>query len=177
MGTCVAHLRSTQYGVGEFQGPRPTATPGEGGPVEPLSQPPSSPPPSNEAPGAGPTTSTAGRLKSLKHVISHMNLANPVHHPFFFWYWSPACFPDPPPPLTHTGSKGPPPPELQWTVGPTGLAAPDGRPGPHRPHANAPSAPSSARLPHGPFATAVLATDAWRVFRPGLCLVGAGVWG
>ena len=29
-----------------------------------------------------------------------------------------ACFSRPPPrPLIHTGSKGPPPPELQWTAG------------------------------------------------------------
>ena len=55
---------------------------GEGGP---LSLFPRAPPPlSHQAPRAGPTTSTSGRLKSLKHVISHINLANPVHHPFFW---------------------------------------------------------------------------------------------
>ena len=54
---------------------------GGGGHFGPLSQ---TPPPSNSAPRAGPTTSTAGRLKSLKNVILHIKLANPVDHPFFF---------------------------------------------------------------------------------------------
>ena len=100
-------------------------------PFEPLSQTP--PSPSNSAPRARPTTSPAGRLKSLKHVSLHINLANPVHRPsppptkHLFWThvnggkYCPAlraCFPDPPPPI-HTGSKPPPPPppELQFTAG------------------------------------------------------------
>ena len=54
------------------------------------------PPPSNLAPRAGPTTSTAGRLKSLKHVT---NLANPAHHQSNGGEQGPtlrACYPDPP---------------------------------------------------------------------------------
>ena len=59
----------------------------------------------------------------LKHVILHIKLANPVHHPFFFLAMGTiksgpsSRFSRPPPPLIHTGSKGPPPPEVQWTVG------------------------------------------------------------
>ena len=80
----------------------------------------------------------AGRLKSLKRVISHINLANPVHHLFFFFgpgdKQGPAlraCFPDPPPPPIHTASKGPPPPDLQWTAGPVQPAPYEGSPSGH----------------------------------------------
>ena len=59
----------------------PTATSGEGGPLSLFPRP---PPPSHQAPRAEPTISTAGRLKSLKHVTLHINLANPVHHPLFW---------------------------------------------------------------------------------------------
>ena len=80
------------------------------------------PPPSNEAPRAGPPTSTARRPKSLKHMTLHMNFAHPVHHPFF-WPWghirpgASNLFSGPPPPLIHTASKAPLPPELHWTAG------------------------------------------------------------
>ena len=84
--------------AGVVRGPRPTTTPGERGPLSLFPRPP--PPPSDWAPRAGPTKSTAGRLK---RVISHINLANPVHHLFFFFgpgdKQGPAlrtCFPDPP---------------------------------------------------------------------------------
>ena len=88
---------------------------GRGGPLS-LSDP---PPPSTEACRAGPTRSPAGRLK---HVILHRNLANPVHHPFFFWPRgqtrpspSPVFQTPPPPPNSHR-LEGPPP-AVQWTAG------------------------------------------------------------
>ena len=101
-------------------GPAAQCDSGEGGSLSLFPRP---PPPSNWAPRAGPTTSTAGRLKLLKHVILHINLAHPVHHPSFFGNAENKVRPfeyvlqTPPPPLIHTGSKGPPPPELQWTAG------------------------------------------------------------
>ena len=57
----------------------------------------------------------------LKHVILRINLANPVY-PFFLAMEKNKVRPfepvfQTPPPLIHTGSKGPPPPELQWTAG------------------------------------------------------------
>ena len=92
---------------------------GGGGGFEPLSQTP--PPPSNQAPRAGPTKSTAGRLKSLKHVILHVNLANAVHHPFFLALGTNKdrpCEPvfQTPPPLIHT--EGPHSPGVVMDRGP-----------------------------------------------------------
>ena len=112
--------------------PRPTATPGERGPLS-LSP---RPPPSNSAPRARPTTSPAGRLKSLKRVSLHINLANPVHRPsppptkHLFWThvngakYCPAlraCFPDPPPQFTPARSPPPPPPGVAIHRGPIPL--------------------------------------------------------
>ena len=56
----------------------------------------------------------------LKRVILHENLAN---SDFFLALRTNNVRPfepvfQTPPPLIHTDSKGPPPPELQWTAGP-----------------------------------------------------------
>ena len=75
---------------------------------------------------AGHTTSTAGRLKSLKHVILHINLANPVRRPFFFGSRgqtragpsSRFSRPPTPPPLICTGPKGPLSPGFAMDCGP-----------------------------------------------------------
>ena len=79
-------------------------------------------PPGPTSPRARPIRSTAGRLRLLKHVILHINLANPVHHQFSFPKicsgpmsmgknkvrpFEPVC--QTPCPLIHTGSKGPSP--------------------------------------------------------------------
>ena len=84
------------------------------------------PPPSNHAPGAGPTKRTAGRLTLFKTVLSHKLQANLVrpHFPPKKYIFDPMAtgqvgsgslspfprLPLPPHPLIHTASKPPPSP-------------------------------------------------------------------